>query len=35
MDAQENPIDNILSNKIAEVQDYVIRTDHVLSLIHI
>ncbi len=30
MDAQENPIDNILSNKIAEVQDYVIRTDHVL-----
>lgn len=30
MDAQENPIDNILPNKMAEVQKYVIRTDHVL-----
>ena len=30
LDAQENPLDTILSAKLAEQQDYIITTDHVL-----
>lgn len=34
VDAQENPIDNIFTNKIFEVNKYIMNTEHLLGLHH-
>lgn len=34
MDAQENPIDNIFTNKIFEVNKYIMNTEHLYGLNH-